>query len=257
MNTLVIAETFLAFVIAVTLHEAAHAAMAGLLGDGSSWSAGRLSLNPRRHLAAVGSIVAITLSFGIPLGGLPVGLGWGKPVEVDTRRVRVGPDTGVFLVALAGPVFSLAMGFLFAVILRFMPGYQDLALFSDRCVGAGSILQTCLSHAQPVWQLRLEQFLYVLAVANVLLAILNLIPLHPLDGYGLLFALLPNGPAVRFRDFKPYMEMVLLVIFFLVPYLLGLMGLSQLNPGFWLADLAQIATSAISGPVYSQFVYFL
>ena len=257
MNTLVIAETFFAFVIAVTLHEASHAAMAGLLGDGSSWSAGRLSLNPRRHLAAIGSIVAITLSFGIPLGQLPVGLGWGKPVEVDTRRVRVGPDTGVFLVALAGPLFSLAMGFLFAVILRFMPGHQDLTLFADRCVGGGSILQTCLSHAQPVWQLRVEQFLYVLAVANILLAVLNLIPLYPLDGYGLVFALLPNGPAVRFRDFKPYMELMLLVVFFLIPYLLGLMGLSQLNPGYWLAYLAQIITSSIAGPVYSQFVYFL
>lgn len=258
MNTLVVVETFLAFVIAVTLHEAAHAAMAGLLGDGSSWSAGRLSLNPRRQMAAIGSIVAITLSFGIPLGGLPVGLGWGKPVEVDTRRMRVGPDVGVFLVALAGPVFSLAMGFLFAVILRFMPGYQELALFSGRCdAAAGSILQTCLSHAQPVWQLRLEQFLYVLAVANVLLAVLNLIPLHPLDGYGMLFALLPNGPAVRYRDFQPYMEVALLAIFFLIPYLLGLLGLSQLNPGYWLASLAQMFTGSIAGPIYAQFVYYL
>lgn len=69
MNTLVIVETFLAFVIAITLHEAAHAGMAWLLGDGSSWAAGRLSVNPRRQMAAIGSIVAVTLSFGIPLGG--------------------------------------------------------------------------------------------------------------------------------------------------------------------------------------------
>lgn len=258
MNTLVIAETFLAFVIAVTLHEAAHAAMAALLGDGSAQSAGRLSVNPRRQMATVGSIVALTLSFGIPLGvGLPVGLGWGKPVDVDTRRLRVGPDTGVFIVALAGPVFSLLMGFLFAVILRIMPGHQDLALFSERCAGAGVILQTCLSHAQPIWQLRLEQFLYVLAAANILLAIVNLIPLHPLDGYDMLFALLPNGPAVRFKDFKPYMELVLLVIFFLIPYLFALMNLGFINPGYWLGILAQAATSAITGPAYAPFVYSL
>ncbi|MGH2505002.1 MAG: site-2 protease family protein [Ktedonobacterales bacterium] len=257
MNTLVIVETFIAFIIAVTLHEAAHAAMAGLLGDGSSASAGRLSVNPRRQLATVGSIVAMTLSFGIPLGGLPVGLGWGKPVEVYTRRLRVGPDTGVFLVALAGPVFSLLMGILFAVILRFMPGYQELTLFSGRCLGAGSLLQTCLSHAQPIWQLRLEQFLYVLAASNILLAVANLIPLHPLDAYDMLFAVLPNGPAVRFQDFKPYMELVLLVIFFLIPYLFALMGLDFLNPGYWLGYLAQAATSAITGPAYAQFVYFL
>ncbi len=258
MNTLVVVETFIAFVIAVTLHEAAHVAMAGLLGDGAAWSSGRMSLNPRRQMAAIGSIVAITLSFGIPLGGTPVGLGWGKPVEIDTRRMRVRPDTGVFLVALAGPLFSLAMGFLFAVILRFMPGYQSLALFSDRCAGAtGSLLQVCLSHAQPVWQLRLEQFLFVLAATNVLIAIVNLIPLHPLDGYGILFALLPNRPAVRFRDFQPYMEVVLLVIFFLIPYLLELLGLGFLNPGYWLGHVAQIVTGGISGQLYPTFIYQL
>lgn len=258
MNTLVIVETFLAFVIAVTLHEAAHAAMAGLLGDGSSWATGRLSVNPRRQMAAIGSIVAITLSFGIPLGGLPVGLGWGKPVEVDTRRMRVGPDFGVFLVALAGPVFSLLMGFLFAVILRLMPGYQTLAQFAVRCDGAtGSLLQACLGHAQPVWQLRIEQFLFVLAATNIVLAVVNLIPLHPLDGYNMLFALLPNAPAVRFRDLQPYMEGILLVIFFLIPYILELVGLGILNPGYWIAILAQIITGGIAGPVYPTFIYAL
>lgn len=256
MNTLVIAETFLAFVIAVTLHEAAHSATAGLLGDGSSQSAGRLSLNPRRQMAAIGTIVAITLSFGIPLGGLPVGLGWGKPVEVDTRRLRVGPDTGVFLIALAGPFFSLAMGFLFAVILRIMPGHQELSLFTDRCLGVGASLQACLSQAQPIWELRLEQFIYVLASANILLAVVNLIPLHPLDGYDMLFALLPNRPAVAYRDFKPYMELILLVIFFLIPYLVGLMGLDFLNPGYWLGYLSQLGTNFFAGPGYAQFVYF-
>jgi Zn-dependent protease len=258
MNTLVVVETFIAFIIAISLHEAAHAAMAALLGDGTSWSAGRLSVNPRRQMAAIGSIVAMTLSFGIPLGGLPVGLGWGKPVEVDTRRMRVGPDIGVFLVALAGPIFSLLMGMLFAIILRFMPGYQALSLFTGRCDGAtGSLLQVCLSHAQPVWQLRLEQFIFVLAATNVLLALLNIIPLHPLDGYGMLFALLPIGPAVRYRDFQPYMEMALLAIFFLIPYLLQFIGLGSLNPGFLLGNLAQFVTGGIAGPVYPSFIYLL
>ncbi len=258
MNTLVIVETFLAFVIAITLHEAAHAGMAWLLGDGSSWAAGRLSVNPRRQMAAIGSIVAVTLSFGIPLGGLPVGLGWGKPVEVDARRMRVGPDSGVFLVALAGPVFSLLMGFLFAVILRLMPGYQMLAQFAVRCDGAtGSLLQACLGHAQPIWQLRLEQFLFILAATNIVLAVVNLIPLHPLDGYNMLFALLPNAPAVRLRDLQPYMEAILLIIFFLVPYLFELIGLSLLNPGYWIGFLAQVITGGIAGPIYPAFVYAL
>lgn len=258
MNTLVIVETFLAFVIALSLHEAAHASMAALLGDGSARDAGRLSLNPRRHMASIGTIVAIALSFGIPLGGVPVGLGWGKPVEVDTRRMRVSPDGGVFLVAIAGPLFSLLMGVFFAIILRFMPSYESLSWFVARCDGSsGAVLQLCLSHAQPFWLLRLEQFVYVLAATNILVAIVNLIPLHPLDGYDILFALLPNGPAVRYRDFKPFMELILLVIFFLIPLVANAINLPQLNPGFWLSALAHVIASALSGPTYFQFVYNL
>ena len=264
MNTIVVVETFLAFIIAVTLHEAAHAAMAALLGDGSPGSAGRLSINPRRQMATIGTIVAITLCFGIPLGGAPVGLGWGKPVELDTRRMRVGPDAGMFLVALAGPTFSLVMGLLFSIILRFMPLSAALFSWVNRCgIGYGSTLQLCLSHAQPAWELRIEQFLFVLAATNILLALLNLIPLHPLDGYDMLFALLPNGPAVRFRDFQPYMEFTLLVVFFLIPYLLNLVQLDALNPGFWLGQWSMALAARIAGPAYApglgypSFVYTL
>ncbi len=258
MNTLVIAETFLAFVIAVTLHEAAHAAMAALLGDGSPRGAGRLSVNPRRQMASIGTIVAITLSFGIPLGYRPVGLGWGKPVDVDTRRMRVGPDMGIFLIALAGPVFSLAMGLLFSIILHFMPGYSLLSSFATNCYGeTGSMLQLCLSHAQPAWQLRIEQFLFLLAATNILLALLNLIPLHPLDGYDVLFALLPNGPAVRLRDFQPYMELMLLVLFFLIPYLLQIVRLDFLNPGLWLGQWSIALAARVAGAAYPLFVYYL
>ncbi len=256
MNTLVIAETFFAFIIAVTLHEAAHAATAALLGDGSPGGAGRLSLNPRRQMAAIGTIVAITLSFGI--GGLPVGLGWGKPVEMDTRRMRVGPDTGMFLVALAGPAFSLIMGLLFSIVLHFMPHYLALTSYANHCAGdSGATLQFCLSQAQPVWQLRVEQFLFVLAATNILLALINLIPLHPLDGYNMLFALLPNAPAIRFRDFQPYMEFTLLVIFFLIPYLLTFMRLGFLNPGFWFGQWSIALASRVAGSSYPLFVYAL
>lgn len=258
MNTIVIAETFLAFVIAVTLHEAAHAAMAFLLGDGTPRSEGRLSANPRRQMATIGTIVAITLSFGA--GGLPAGLGWGKPVEVDSRKMRVGPDVGIFLVALAGPAFSLVMGLLFSIILHFFPHYIALNDLATRCVsdaGFGSTLQQCLAHAQPVWQLRVEQFLFLLAATNILLALVNLIPLYPLDGYHLLFALLPNDPAVRFRDFRPFMELVLLIVFFLIPYLLAYVHLEFLNPGYWLTSWSVDLASRVAGAAYQIFVYFL
>lgn len=258
MNTVVVAETFVAFVIAVTLHEAAHAAMALLLGDDSPRAEGRLSVNPRRQMAAIGTIVALTLSFSA--GGIPAGLGWGKTVEVDTRRIRVGPDAGIFLVALAGPLFSLLMGLFFGILLHFAPGYVSLNELVGRCTldsGMGATLQQCLSHAQPIWQLRLEQFIFLLAATNILLAITNLIPLHPLDGYNIVFALLPNDAAVRFRDFRPYMEFCLLILFFVIPFLLELIHLGFLNPGYWLASFAAELASHLSGVAYLQFVYIL
>lgn len=256
MNVIVIAETFLAFVIAVTLHEAAHAAMAFLLGDSSPREEGRLSLNPRRQLAAIGTIVAMTLSFGA--GPIPAGLGWGKPVEVDGRRMRVGQDAGILLVALAGPVFSLIMGLLFSIPLHFNPHYVGLKDAVDHCGGTtGSLLQTCLSQVAPVWQLRVEQFLFVLAATNILLALANIIPLYPFDGYHILFALLPNDPAVRLRDFQPYMELTLLILFFLIPYLAAFLQLPLLNPGYWLASWAADLATRVAGPVYLSFVYLL
>ena len=270
MNVVVIVETFIAFVIAVTLHEASHAAMAALLGDGSPGGAGRLSLNPRRQMAGIGTIVAIALCFGIPapLGGAagvlapasgaPVGLGWGKPVDVDTRRMRVGPDVGVFLVALTGPVFSLIMGLLFSIVLHFVPNYNQLTIFSYRCADdQGALLQTCLGHAQPGWELRIEQFIFLLAATNILIAVLNLIPLYPLDGYHMLFALLPNDPAVRFRNAQGYMELGLLALFFLLPFLLQFVGLEFLNPGYWLGQLSVWLAARIAGPIYPLFVYLL
>jgi Zn-dependent protease len=97
----------------------------------------------------------------------------------------------------------------------------------------------------------------VLAATNILLALANLIPLYPLDGYHVLFALLPNNPAVRFRDFRPYMELTLLIIFFLIPYLATLLRVPLLNPGYWLANWSVSLASNITGDVYQNFVYLL
>src|SRR5690242_6855124 len=238
-NVIWIVEVFIAFVIALGLHESAHAATAAALGDGTPLSNGRLSLAPRRHMSAIGTIVAIVFAMK-PFFLFPTGLGWGKPVDVDARRLRVGPNLGLILVALAGPLVNALLGFAVLFGLRLLPGYNALLLSFDRCAGfdvaagglavAGQPLQTCLSGAQNIAVLRVEQFLFAFAVSSIALAILNIIPLHPLDGYKILFALLPNRPAVRYRDFEPYMEFTLLVIFFVLPVVLGFVGI-PLNLG--------------------------
>jgi Zn-dependent protease len=246
-------EAFLAFVIALSVHEASHALVARLLGDPLPASKGRLSLLPTRHMSAIGTIVAIVSSVRTA-----VGLGWGKPVDVDARRLRVGANTGTILVALAGPLVNLALGLGVAAALHLIPGYDELGPRLSLCESlSGGVLQNCLSGALPgsqTWPvLRVEQFLIVFAVTNVGLAIINIIPLYPLDGYSIVFALLPTYPAIRYRNFIPYMELILLVIFFVVPVVLGFLGI-KFDPLGLLADLARVIVSTVAGPTMSFYL---
>lgn len=241
INIIVSVETFVAFIIAITIHEASHAGMAALLGDSTPSSDGRLSLSPRRQMAIIGTIVAIVYSLS---ASLPIGLGWGKPVDLDARRMRVNPNVGMILVAIAGPLVNLGIGLGLAALLQVAPGYQSLghALTTPiNCLGqgGGQALQACLAQnsAQPIYLLRIEQFVFAFAVTNIVLALLNIIPLHPLDGYQVLYALLPTTQAVGLRKFEPYMELILLVIFFVVPRVFALLG-ADVNPGGALAYYA-------------------
>ena len=232
-NVVLIVETFIAFVIAITIHECAHAATAVVLGDKVASGDRRLSLNPTHQLAPIGTLVAAVLSFAPPLSA--VGLGWGRPVRFDSTGLRVGPNIGTILIALAGPLVNLVLGLGIAAGLNLVPGYTGLARLLDRgtCMGnidafQGRSLEQCLASTQGAYgayALRLEQFALILAITSITIAIVNIIPLHPLDGYKVLFALLPSPQAIAFRRWEPYMEAVLLVIFFVVPIILGWIGL--------------------------------
>ncbi len=248
MNVIVIVETFVAFMIAITLHEAAHAGVAALLGDGSAVSQGRLSLAPGRQMTATGTLVAVFLSFTAV-----VGLGWGRPMEIDAQRMRVGPNFGTILTALAGPVVSILLGVVVAFGLASIPGASSLAtngFICEQVVGHGLALQGCLTASQPVYALRLEQFGIIFAVASIAIGLLNLLPLHPLDGYHILFALLPVGAAIRYRNWSPYMELILLVVFVALPLLLAAFGAANFNPGRWFADLANAIVNSITGGAF-------
>lgn len=247
-NVLIIAEAFLAFVVAITLHEWAHAAMATLLGDSTAVSRGRLSLAPARQMAPIGTMVAIVLSFS-----LAAGFGWGRPIEIDARRMRVGANLGTILVALAGPLLNAVLGVVILVGLTFVPSAGALQMAQFHCGGFGQMLQSCLAAAQPVWALRLEQFAFVFALTNILIALLNILPLHPLDGYHVLFALLPDGPAIRFRGWMPYMETTLLIIFFVVPVLFAFLGVGNVSPAGWLTAAARGISDSLSN---SLFVFY-
>ncbi len=253
MNVIAIIETFAAFVIAIVIHESGHAGMAKVLGDSSPASAGRLSLNPARHLAPIGTVVAVVLSFA----PIYAGIGWGKPVRVDALRMRVGPNLGIILVALAGPVANLVLGLAFAMGVTFIPGFYRLTNTltaitnpaTGRCPSPifGQALEHCLADIQPAYLLRIEQFLIILALTNIVIAFINVIPLHPLDGYNVLFALLPNDQAVALRRWEPNMEAIVLVLFFVIPVLFRFLGLS-VEPASFFRGLAGAVVVRIIGP---------
>jgi Zn-dependent protease len=253
VNIFLVFETFAAFILAITLHEAAHAAVASALGDGSAVGAGRLSLAPTRQMATIGTIVAIVFSFAL----VPAGLGWGRTVDVDARRMRVGPNTGLILVALAGPALNLLLGLVIAFLLTLLPGYAALTSAATHCalISTGQQVQDCLYSAQPGYMLWIEQFAFTFAVTNVVLALINIIPLHPLDGYRVLYALLPSSRAIAFRRLEPYMELILLGIFIVVPYVFAFLAIS-FSPGNILINWALQLLSNIS-PNIRLFYLFL
>jgi Zn-dependent protease len=219
ISPFVMIETFVAFVLAIILHNCAQALMASALGDRTPVSKGRFSFLPGGQLSGIGTIVAIVTSISVGCG-----LGWGKPVETDAPRLRPGPNAGIVIVALTGILTNLFLGLGIAFALTFVPGVSNLGTAFARCSEqVGSPLLNCMHGVQPTFLLYIEQFLIAFAVTNVGLALLNLIPLYPLDGYYILFALLPSGPAITYRNAVQYMELILLLILFLIPYLLRIL----------------------------------
>ena len=165
--------------IALPVHELAHAATAVALGDDTPRYQGRLSLNPLRHLDPVGSILILLTGFG-----------WAKPVQWNPRNVNVNIRTASILIATAGPLSNLVLAVVAMGILGFM---------------SASLTPTVMG------------FLYWFASINVLLAVFNLIPVPPLDGSHVLFALLP-GDTWRLRaQLAQFGMLIVFAIVFMLP----------------------------------------
>ena len=211
------------FLVAIPLHESGHALMASMLGDRTPREEGRLSLSLRSHIDPIGTLMCVLLAFQ---PGLGVGFGWGKPVKPDPWKMRVGANAGVLLVAWAGLIFSLLIGVLVSVLLRFVP------------------IQMLVS---PV-VVHVIQLLIVFASVNICLAIFNLFPLYPLDGYQIVYTLLPSRQAVQFAKSAAYGPLIILALFFLLPFLaqvaspgLSSFPLFQLPYYIWLGSVNIIA----------------
>jgi Zn-dependent protease len=167
---------------AITLHEAAHGYVARHFGDMTAFQQGRISLNPLRHIDPVGTILLPILTLW--LGGIL--FGWAKPVPVNFGALR-RPKQDMLWVALAGPAANLFMALFWGMWIK-------IALMSPESYYAEPLMEMA--------QLGVR--------INVVLMVLNLLPLPPLDGGRIAVSLLPHRLAIKLAGIEPYGMFILI-----------------------------------------------
>ncbi|MGD0960298.1 MAG: site-2 protease family protein [Methylomonas sp.] len=173
-------------VFAITVHEAAHGWVARQFGDNTAYLQGRLTLNPFKHVDLFGTIILPVIMLISFTGFI---FGWAKPVPIDPRHFKK-PRQAMMLVALAGPVSNFLMAFFWAMLARFGVMYHEYEFASLPMVymGAAGI------HI------------------NLILALLNMLPIPPLDGSRVLSGLLPSYWAWKYNSLERYGFIILLVL---------------------------------------------
>jgi len=168
-NPFVFFVGLIGLVVAITIHEFAHAYVADRLGDPTPRLMGRVTLNPLAHLDPLGSI-AILL----------VGFGWGKPVQFDPFNLQ-NPRRDAALISFAGPLSNIILAIILTALARILPSPYALLLPS---------------------------LIYV----NCMLALFNLIPIHPLDGFKIVTGLLPEEQARSWETIERYGPVLLIAL---------------------------------------------
>jgi Zn-dependent protease len=171
--------------LSLSLHEYAHAWMANRLGDDTAALAGRLTLNPLRHLDPIGSVIFLL-----------AGIGWAKPVPINPGRFSKAKSIkrGIFLTSIAGPLSNILLGavawILFCVV------YTVILLTSRN----GTMTDTLVT------------LFYTLYSLNMVLAVFNLLPIPPLDGYKVFGVALPDRWYYRVMQYERYIGMIFLML---------------------------------------------
>ena len=168
-------------IIALVIHEYAHAKAADVMGDFTPRMTGRLTLNPMAHLDPIGLIMLLVVRFG-----------WAKPVMINARNFRNWRQ-GELLVALAGPVANLLVAF---ISLLAMAVLFKLGMFSE---GVRLVLS-------------------MMVLFNINFAIFNMLPLPPLDGSKVLMVLLPGRLAYKLMSLERY-SFIILIFLMMTPFL--------------------------------------
>jgi Zn-dependent protease len=182
-------------IFSVVAHEVSHGYMAQYLGDPTARLAGRLTMNPVKHLDLIGSFLAPFFSYMLMNGMI---IGWAKPVPYNPYNLR-DQKWGDAKVALAGPLTNIGIAVIFAIFLRFGGGFFTIPML---------------------------QMIEMIIKINIVLAVFNLVPIPPLDGSKVLISILPY----RFRYIVDYLEryalfFILFFAFFLWRFFMPLIGL--------------------------------
>jgi Zn-dependent protease len=172
-------------IVALTVHEFAHAFVSYRFGDTTARDAGRLTLNPLKHLDPIGSLMLLVAGFG-----------WAKPVPINPYALRRRADSAVMWVSLAGPASNLLMAILAGLVLRLriFPWVAPTGMMPSPA-----------------------EFLFTFMTINLVLMLFNLIPLSPLDGEKVLGNLLPKSWSDSFASIQRYGPILLLVLLFVLP----------------------------------------
>jgi len=188
-------------IFAITLHEAAHGYVARHFGDKTAFMLGRISLNPLRHIDLVGTIVVplLILVTSKLFGSAGILFGWAKPVPVNFHALR-HPKRDMLWVAAAGPAANLVMALGWALVLKaaMMLPKGDFSLPLSLMAEAG-------------------------ITVNIVLMVLNLLPILPLDGGRIAVSLLPDRLALGYARLEPFGFPILLALIFIPPHVLGVL----------------------------------
>jgi Zn-dependent protease len=172
-------------IFAITVHEAAHGYAARHFGDMTAYKAGRITLNPLKHIDLFGTILLPAMT--ILLGGIL--FGWAKPVPVDFSRLR-NPKKDMLWVAAAGPASNFIMAIFWVFVIKFAMGAPEaISLPLVEMAKAGISI-------------------------NIVLMVLNLLPLPPLDGGRIAVSLLPMPYAIKFAKIERFGFLILIALMF-------------------------------------------
>ena len=239
--------SYVAVLFALSVHEAAHASAAYLLGDDTAQRMGRMTLNPLAHMDLLGTLI-------LPLLGMLSGwrvLGWAKPVPVDTSRLtrKYTQRVGYAMVAAAGPASNLVQSFVFMIMLACFIRFAMPVLPEERLLYFGAAMGTPVETFLRVPALSAGAVLTMtllgrLVIINIGLAIFNLLPFGPLDGAGILRGFLPYHMLPTFDRIQPKLTIVLMILFFVGALKYLFMPLFFLVETFYLNPMARLLLGA-------------